>query len=59
MRSTLRVGEIVYAMISACGRMADLISPACAADGFHPSESEDFTVSEANDFTIPCLAVYL
>ena len=51
-KSTLRVGEIADAMISACGRMADLISPGCKADGFHPSKSEDFTVSEANDFII-------
>ena len=53
----LRMGEIAMAMISACGRMADLISSECEADGFHPSNSEDFTVSEANDI-ISC-AIYL
>ena len=48
-KSTLRVGEIADAMISVCGRMADLISFACKADGFHPSASEDLTMSKAND----------
>ena len=51
MKFTLRVSEIASRRNPLRRVEADFISPICEADGFRLSASEDFTVSEANNFT--------